>query len=383
MAVNQNTLDLSNIVDVVVEISPLAAPRATFNEMLVVGPTVVIPTSERVRLYQKPADMLKDGFDEDDPEYQAALIYFAQSPAPRNLWVGCQDLLASPPESPLDALEACRAINYDWYTCIVVGSGKVDHLEIALWAQSAVPSTVYGFTTQDVDVPSGTAQNIFASLKALSYNHVIGQYATDQGAVYPNNVHAIAGILGYAMGQNTGLANSAYTLKFKEEVGITTEPLTPSEVAAIEGDNGNVYLSYGNYYNMFEQGKMANGQFFDEIINLDMLVNNIQLTVMDLLYGTPKIPQTEPGQAQIIHACNQACEQAVIVGFLAPGIWTGVEILNLKQGDVLSKGYLCQSPAYSTQTDAKRQARESMPVYIAIKEAGAVHSVLIGVYVNR
>jgi len=37
----------------------------------------------------------------------------------------------------------------------------------------------------------------------------------------------------------------------------------------------------------------------------------------------------------------------------------------------------------STQTQADREARKSVPLYIAIKESGAVHSVLVGVYVNR
>jgi len=100
--------------------------------------------------------------------------------------------------------------------------------------------------------------------------------------------------MGYAMGQNTGLANSAYTLKFKQEIGVDTEDLDTSQITNIEGDNGNVYLSYSNYYTIFEPGVMANGQFFDEVINLDMLVNNIQLSVMDLLYANPKIRRPTP-----------------------------------------------------------------------------------------
>ena len=128
---------------------------------------------------------------------------------------------------------------------------------------------------------------------------------------------------------------------------------------------------------------MANGQFFDEIINLDMLANNIQLSVMDLLYGNPKIPDTDPGVTQIIHTINVACENAISLGFLAPGTWTGLPILNLKTGDMLPRGYMVQAPAVSTQSIADRSARKSPPIYVAIKEAGAIHSVLIGVYVDR
>jgi hypothetical protein len=128
---------------------------------------------------------------------------------------------------------------------------------------------------------------------------------------------------------------------------------------------------------------MADGTFFDEKINLDMLVNNMQLTIMDLLYQNPKVPQTDAGVTQLINACNEACDEAVRIGFLGAGTWTGRNILNLQTDDPLPKGYLVQAEALSTQAQADREARESVPLYVAIKEAGAVHSVLIGVYVNR
>jgi hypothetical protein len=382
-----NTLSLDRIVDISVEVSPLAAPRATFNELLIVGSTVNITKAERVRVYEAAADMLDDGFDVDDPEYIAALIYFSQSPSPRRLWVGRQDLTGTP-ESCLVAITACRDASFDWYIGICLNAVKADHEAIALWAEAAAPSTIYAFTTDDADAIAAAPSpaGIFEYLKGLDYSRTIGQYSTDQGGspvAYPNNVYAVVAIMGYACGQNTGLAGSAFTLKFKQEVGISTEPLTTTQVGYIENQNGNVYLSYGDSYSFFEQGVMADGSFFDEKINLDMLVNNIQLSVLDLLNSTPKVPQTDPGITQIIHAINQACEQAVSVGFLAPGEWTGVDILNLRNGDTLPKGYLVQAGSLADQSTADRQARKSPPIYVAIKEAGAVHSLVLGVYVNR
>ena len=278
-------------------------------------------------------------------------------------------------ESPLVALQNCRAVNFMWYTCLATAAVAADHKEIAAWIQAAQPSSVYFYTTADADALTGVAGNVFSYLKDRNYNRVLGQYSTSD--------YAVSAIMGYAMGQNTGLANSAYTLKFKQEVGIDTEDLTTDQIGIIEGNNGNLYISYGNYYSIFEQGKMANGQFFDEIINLDMLVNDIQLNVMDLLYQTPKVPQTDPGVTQLMHVCNEACETAVLIGFLAPGQWTGQTVLNLNHEDMLPKGYLTQALPIAQQSDADRQARKSPPIYIAIKEAGAIHSVLIGVYVNR
>jgi hypothetical protein len=379
------TQNLDTIVDVTVEVSPLAAARATFDIPLIIGTSAVIPAAERVRSYTAVADMLDDGFTLTSPEYLAASIIMAQSPAPTEVMIGRQDLTASPAETPLAAIEACREADPDWYVAICLAAVTADHKLIALWAQTAVPSTVYAYTTSDADVLAATASpaNLGLYLKNLDYNRIIGQYSTTQSAVYPNNIYAICGIIGYAMGKNTGLANSAYTLKFKEETGIAVEPLTRTQVLAIEGNNVNLYLSYGGLYNIFEQGKMANGQFFDEIINLDMLVNDIQLSVMDLLYGTTKVPQTDAGINQLVHVINEACESAVTRGFLAPGIWTGTPVLNLNTDDPLPKGYLVQAQAIADQSSADRELRKSPSIYVCIKEAGAVHSLTLGIYVNR
>lgn len=459
MAVNPFTRSLDSIVDITVQVSPMAAARPTFNQALILGQQTVIPISERLREYNSLAEMATDGFAITDPEYLAASLYFAQSPAPDTLWVGRQDLTSiktfelgssagtgysigdtltvvqsgasggtvkvktvgasgditalettmetvgtgysvanslattvSPSggtgatfdvltvgDTPLSALMACRAANFSWYVCMSCQAVTADHKDIALWVESATPSTVYFFTTDDADVPLGTADNIFDYLRDRSYSRTLGQYSTDATL----GAYAVAAIMGYAMGQNTGLANSAYTLKFKQEVGIDTEDLTSTQISNIENANGNLYLSYADYYTIFEQGKMANGRFFDEIINLDMLVSDIQLGVMDLLYQNPKIPQTDAGVTQIVHAINVACELSVTRGFLAPGTWTGVSVLNLNTDDYLPKGYLVQTTALADQSAADREARKCPPIYVCIKEAGAIHSVTIEVRVNR
>ena len=366
------TLSLDSLVQVVVHVSPLAAPRATFNQLLIVGPSAHITVGDRLRKYASTDDMIADGFISTDPEYIAAALYFAADPSPMYVWIG----MINGGESILQAIQACREKSFEWYAVMATGAVTADHKDIALWVETAEPTSVYGFTTADADALNGVAGNVFEYLKDAEFSRTIGQYST-------KHLYAIAAILGYAMGANTGLANSAYTLKFKNEIGVLTEDISVTDIGTIEGNNGNLYLSFGNYYNIFEQGKMSNGQFFDEIINLDMLKNNIQLNVMDLLYGNPKLPQTDVGVTQLIQAINQACDIALTIGFLGEGQYTGNTILNLNKGDSLPNGYLVQASPLSSQSDADRQLRKSPPLYVAVKEAGAIHSVIIGVYVNR
>lgn len=286
-------------------------------------------------------------------------------------------------ETPLVALQNCRTSNLQWWACMVTSAVKADHIAIAGFVQTMKPVGCYFYTTADADALAGTTGNVFSVLKIANYNRSFGQYATTQSGLFPNNAYACAAAMGAAMGLNTGLANSAFTEKFKQEVGVATEPLTVTSIGVIEGNNGNLYLSYGNTFSMLEQGVLSNGQFFDEILNLDMLSSAIQFAIMGLLTSAPKIPQTDPGQTRLIHAINTVAEDAFNRGFLGAGVWNGVQILNLSPGDSLPHGYSVQSPPYSTQLTSDRQARKSMPIYVAIVEAGAVHSILIGVYVQR
>lgn len=377
------TLNLNQIVDVSVEVSPTAAPRAEFNQLLIIGTTGLslpgdnaITTTERLREYTSLADMLTDGFVTTDAEYLAAALYMGQSPAPDTFWIGVRDNTSSPEETVLEALTACRVKQANWYIAYSTDVDATELAAIALYVESAVPSTIFAYqvATSDVLIEDVVPDDICTTLKDGSYSRVIGMYST--------SAHAIAGIMGVGCGLNSGLANSAFTLFGKTITGATTEDLTSSQKAIVEGKNCNLYLNYANYYNVFEPGIMANGYFFDQIMNRDMLVNDIQLSCMDLLYQNRKIPQTEAGMGMIYNVLAAACDLAVTRGHLAPGTYTGIPFLNLNTGDALPNGYIIQTTPLSEQSAADRALRKAVPFYITIKEAGAVHSITIEVIVN-
>lgn len=370
------TLDLKHVVDVTVSVSPTAAPRAEFNQLLIVGSTDVITVEERIKSYESTAEMLADGFVNTDAEYLAALKYFAQSPAPDTVWIGRRDNTISPEESVLEAIEACRAAESDWYIVYSTEAVAADIEDIALSVETMTPSTIFVYNSSDADilVSDPSPDDIATTLKGLSYSRTMGMYCS--------TAHAVAGIVGVACGLNTGTANSAFTLFGKTITGVATDDLTSSQRGIVEAKNCNVYLSYANYYSIYENGVMANGYFFDQILNRDMLVNDIQLACMDLLYGNRKIPQTESGMAMIYNALQKTCELAVARGHLGPGTYTGVSFLNLNTDDAMPNGYIIQSGTLSAQSAADRALRKAVPFYITIKEAGAVHSMTIEVIVN-
>lgn len=366
------TLPISDIVQVSVVLSPVAAVRSGFNLGLIIGTGTVISAVDRVKLYSGTDSMITDGFTADMDEYKAAQLYFSQFPAPTRVAIGRWDNTGE--ETALEAVQACRAANTEWYACTLCGAVKADIEAIAAYIETAKPSSVFGYTTADVDVPVNTAGNIMETLKAASYRRTFGQYST--------GADSIAAIIGYAMGANTGVANSAYTLAYKKEVGVTPEALTETEVTTIKGINGNIYINRGTSYNLFEQGVMADGSHFDDVINLDMLVNDVQLSVMDLLAGVSKVPQTEGGVTLIVSAITGPCNDALNRGFIAPGVWNAAPILTLGTGDTLSKGYLILSETIDGQSESDRSLRIAPPIYICCKLAGAIEHVVISIQVN-
>jgi hypothetical protein len=296
---------------------------------------------------------------------------------------GCLVNISAIGETALTALQSCRAASPNWWGCLVTTAVAADHVAIAGWVQAVTPQACYFFTTADVAVVAGTSGNVLATLQAANYSRVFGVYSTVQAGSFPANAYAAAAALGKAMGLNTGLANSNFTLKFKVLTGIAAEPLTLSEISTIEGLNGNLYLSYANVYSWLEQSTVSDGQFLDEILNIDMLASDIQYSVVNLLISVPSVPHTNAGEAQLMQAVNGACERAVSRGFIAPGTWLGQTVLNLTSGAPLPKGYLTQAQSLALQSSGDRAARKAMPIYVALNEAGSMHSITIGVYVER
>ena len=363
------SLSLTPIVDVQITLGAVSAPRNSFNLGLIIGSSTkteplnetVIPTAERIRIYTDLDDMLSDGYTTDSSEYKAALLMKSATPlAPNRIAIGCWDKAND--EEAVDAVRACRIANAEWYT------------------ETAEPSSTYFYTvaTEDVLSSSGNSTDIFIFLKDKNYRRSFGQYCGQE-----DTPDAVAATMGYAMGNNTSLANSAYTLAYKSLPGVTTDDLTNTQVEYIKSNYGNVYINRGYYYDVLEQGTMADATRFDEILNLDMLSNNIQLNIMDLLYQSTKVPQTDAGVTSIMNATAVACDQAVKIGFIAPGKWNGSAILNLKTGDTLPDGYLIQAESVNDQSQADRDARKSPPIYVSAKLAGAIEHVTIGVTVNR
>jgi len=268
--------------------------------------------------------------------------------------------------------------NSKWYALTILGAADADHLAVAAYIEAANPAHYYGVSTMSAGVTIAATTNDIASLlSAGNYSKTCVQYSS-------TNPYSVCSYLARILTTNWDANNSTITLMYKQEPGIVPETINSNQADSINGKNCNVFVTYQNSTAIIQYGKSSSGDYTDTIIGLDWLAGEIQNVVYNLLYtSTTKIPQTDVGNNQIATVIEAALYAAVNNGLLAPGQWNSAGFGQLKQGDFLRKGFYVYAPPISSQSQADREARKSVPFQVAAKLAGAVHTVDVIVNVNR
>jgi hypothetical protein len=88
-------LSISDVVNVTVNLAPLATVYRNFGAMMILGSSNVIDVNERFRQYSTIDEVTAD-FGTTAPEYKAAELFFEQSPKPAILYVGRWAQYATP-----------------------------------------------------------------------------------------------------------------------------------------------------------------------------------------------------------------------------------------------------------------------------------------------
>ena len=366
-------LTINDIVSISVDTAAIGVTGKAFNVGMILGASEVEGVTDRVTTYATLAEILEAGYTPESPEYTAAVLYFAQSPAPGSVAIGVK----RDGETALAALTACRASGVDWYGFTFTRDiedtmGDSDAANIAAFVEAAETKTVwFHLLTRE-----NTYQASFAALKAGNYQRTMSVYSSSTAT-------ATAGVMGRAMGLN--YENSpAFTLAYKQIVGLTPETtMTSADLTAALNACGNVYVTQGSYYDLFRQGKMANGFSFDDVLLVDMLANQIQTELMNLLAAEAKIPQTDEGVQMLVATITGPCEEMLARGYLAPGVWNRARVAELNKGDTLTRGYRIMPGSVNDQSQTDRDARKAPPIYVCVKTAGAIEYIALAITVNR
>lgn len=266
-----------------------------------------------------------------------------------------------------------------WYALVIPeGADNDDHIAVAGYIEATNNKHVYGVTTQEAGVLSAVSTTDLAYLlKQLRYNKTMVQYSSE-------NAYAVCSLLGRALTVNYNGNSTVITLMYKQEPGIVAEALLSTQINALEAKNCNVFVAYNNDTAIVEPGKVCSGDFIDTITGTDWLAVTVMTAVYNLLYtSNTKVPQTDAGTHLIVTTIEAVLSQAVANGLLAPGVWNANGFGSIAQNDFLPKGWYVYAPPVATQLQADREARKSVPIQVAAKLAGAVHTVDVTITVNR
>jgi len=264
-----------------------------------------------------------------------------------------------------------------WYALSITGALDADHQAVAAFIEGTTTFHFYGVSTQAAGVLNSSSTTDIAYLLSQSkYKRTAVQYSS-------SSLYSAVSLLGRILTVDYTANSSVITLMYKQEPTVTPETLNTTQIAALETKNCNVFVSYNNNTSIIEQGVCTSGDFIDTVIASHIFSNTVQTAVYNLLYtSTTKIPQTDGGMHQIITTVENVCSQFVANGWIAPGVWTNNGFGTLQTGQFMPTGFYVYAPPVSTQSTANRAARLAVPIQVAVKLAGAVHTASISVTVN-
>ena len=156
---------------------------------------------------------------------------------------------------------------------------------------------------------------------------------------------------------------------FKQGPGVTVEKLTGNQRTIMDSKHVNAFNRVGQK-DIFDNSKMANGGFFDEVHGIDWLQNAIETQVCGfLLSRTTKVPYTDKGVAAIEQQVKFVLDEAIRNGLIAPG--------STVDGRYLATGYEITTVPVDEISQSFVDQRFYPGLSFIVLGAGAIHKVQI------
>ena len=178
--------------------------------------------------------------------------------------------------------------------------------------------------------------------------------------------------------------NTANTLANKELKLINPDDISETDLVSAREVGLKVYTTVKSVPNIFEAGRNS---YFDDEYNTIALVDSIQTDSFNLLHLTnTKIPQTTRGLLQITDTIKKTLTRFVTNGVISGGTWTLTDRfgdLNVFDKEIENIGFYVFPNPLSAQTTDERAERKTPPIQVAVKFAGAFHSIDIILNINN
>lgn len=216
-----------------------------------------------------------------------------------------------------------------------------------------------------------------------------GGFSQSRGLFYGSGSDSSALVMqasyaGRGLSTNFSGSNTTSTMHLKDLIGVQPDPsMTQTLLTKCIAAGADTYVSLQGVPKVFCSGENS---FFDQVYNLQWFVGALQVAGFNFLaQSATKVPQTENGMDGLKSAYRNVCEQAVTNQYSAPGEWNSSTTFG-NQADFIAniqqRGYYIYSQPVAQQSQTAREARQAPLVQIALKEAGAIQSSNVIVFVN-
>lgn len=253
-----------------------------------------------------------------------------------------------------------------------------DHLLAAAYIEAEDTPHFYGITTQNTAaLSSASTSDIGYAIRQLEYQRTRYQYSS-------STPYAFVSAFGRLATVDFTESDSAITLMYKTEPGVTGEDLSTSQANALDSKG---YVYYANFNNdeaiIVDSSGDDDNLYVDDIQGCDWIVTDVQTDVFNALYSTTtKIPQTDAGNTTIVTTIKSSMYSNYTNGLLGAGDWNHDGFGSLSDGDYLENGYYVYATPVADQSTTNRANRKAT-VKVAAIFAGAVHKVDITINVQR
>jgi len=296
-------------------------------------------SGDRVKEYAD-LDSLSGDFTSTDEAYKATEVYFSQAePRPSRILLGRK----GGAETYVEAIQAIRAVNDDWYGVAIESRDAANILPTAAYINAV--NKVFLAATADADVPdAGETGDVASTLLDLNRDRTLLFYHSQAATLYPEVALA---------GRMLPLDPGSATWAWKTLSGIPSDNLSAPQRSALEAKRATYYTNVAGNNVTFEGATSQLGVFLDIIRGSDWLKVRMAEDIVAKLASTNKIPYIG-GEEIFEQLIRSRLDIAVDRGLIA-------------------EGYSVIVPVASEQEASDRAARIYRNITFRAVLTGAVH----------
>lgn len=375
-----NQLDITNVITISLSAAQTGLGEYNVNNLAIFSDETAGETFGELgyKIYKAPKEVGID-FGTTSTTYKMALSVFAQTP---NILNGNGYLVvipfASSGETLSDAINRAESL-VQFFGILCTKDYDSQEVSAAAAVVQTMNKMLFVVSNDSDDIAaSGSFHDIaeagYDKTRCLAYLSETTEPAKVMAAAYA----------GRALSTQFEGSNTTQTMHLKDLIGVVADPtMTQTQLNLCQDCGADAYVNIAGVAKTFTSG--ANG-FFDQVYNRCWFLGALEVAGFNALAKvSTKVPQTEPGMTILKGAYRLVCERGIRNGYMAPGAWNSAD----RFGDVEAMlrnieevGYYIYSLPVNQQAQTEREARKAPLVQIAIKEAGAIHSSNVMVYIN-